>query len=491
MTQAERGDRLREKCAVFGVFAPGAEAARVTFYGLWALQHRGQEGSGIVTSDGRTMYRHAGSGLASSVYHDQDIRALVGHIAIGHNRYSTSGGTGDHYNQPFLHDKGRFALAHNGNLPDCSALEYFLADRGVPTEAHNDTRMMEAAIAAFVDGGCELDRAIIEAYPLFTGAFSAVSMDSRKLVAFRDECGIRPLSIGTLEDGYVVASETCAFDTIGARFFRDVKPGELVVIDDNGLNSHQVVEGRQKFDVFEFVYFARPDSVMMRQRVNSVRENFGHEMAREFEVRADVVIPVPDSSIPAALGYSRGAGVPFDIGIIKNRYIHRTFIQPTDGLRKRDVKMKLNPIFETILGKRVVLVDDSVVRGTTMRQVVAIVRDAGATEVHLMISSPPVLYPDFYGIDTPNQEDLIAAHMSPEEMRAYLDADSLNFLSIEGMVRATGLSRGELSLSCFDGVYPISIGRRSEDVSGTRRPTTAGGQGRDVDRIGPTRSMSV
>ncbi|MGA2528548.1 MAG: amidophosphoribosyltransferase [Acidimicrobiales bacterium] len=465
MIDREREDELREKCAVFGIFSPGSEAARVAFYGLWALQHRGQEGSGIVTSDGRSMYRHVGAGLASSVYHDQDMQRLKGHIAVGHNRYSTSGGSGDLYNQPFLHDKGQFALAHNGNLPDCAMLEDFLAKRGVPTDTHNDTRLMEAAIAVFVGEGYELEGAIMEAYPLFIGAFSAVSMDASRLIAFRDECGIRPLSIGRLEDGYVVASETCAFDTIGARFLRDVRPGELVVIDDNGLRSHQVVESRQKIDVFEFVYFARPDSIIMRQRVNNVRENFGYEMAREFDVEADVVIPIPDSAIPAALGYSRATGLPFDIGIIKNRYIHRTFIQPTDGLRKRDVKMKLNPIFETILGKRVVLVDDSIVRGTTMRQVVEIVRDAGARQVHLMISSPPVLYPDFYGINTPNQEDLIAAHMSLEEMRAYLDADSLNFLSIEGMVRATGLSRDELSLSCFDGVYPISIGRRSASVS--------------------------
>ena len=274
------------------------------------------------------------------------------------------------------------------------------------------------------------------------------------------------MSIGTLDDGYVVASETCAFDTIGAAFLRDVRPGELVCVDEDGLTSHQVVEGNQKIDVFEFVYFARPDSIIMGQRVNSVRQNFGLEMAKEFCVKADVVIPVPDSSIPAALGYSRASGIPFDVGIIKNRYIHRTFIQPTAGLRKRDVKMKLNPILESVAGKRVVLVDDSVVRGTTMRQVVQIVHDAGARQVHLIISSPPVLYPDFYGIDTPDQRDLIAAHMSLEEMRAYLHADTLNFLSIDGMVRATGLQRDQLSLSCFDGVYPIAIGRRREAVTG-------------------------
>ena len=377
MGQPRLDDCLHEKCAVLGIYSPGSEAARVAFYGLWALQHRGQEGSGIVTGDGLALYRHAGAGLASSVYRDADMEDLKGHVAIGHNRYSTSGGSGDLYNQPFLHDQGRFALADNGNLPDCSALEAFLASHDIPTATHNDTRLMEAAIAFYVAKGYELADAIIAAFPMFTGAFSAVSMDSNSLIVFRDQCGIRPLSIGTLEDGYAVASETCAFDTIGATFLRDVKPGELVSIDEHGMTSHQVVSGEQKLDVFEFVYFARPDSVILGQRVNSVRQNLGGEMAKEFYVEADVVIPIPDSSIPAALGYARASGLPFDIGIIKNRYIHRTFIQPTAGLRRRDVKMKLNPILESVADKRVILVDDSVVRGTTMRQVVQIVREAG------------------------------------------------------------------------------------------------------------------
>ena len=491
MRNSESVPGLREKCGVFGIYSPGSDAARVAFYGLWALQHRGQEGSGIVTSDGERLYRHAGAGLTSGVYRDQDIERLKGHLAIGHNRYSTSGGTGDVYNQPFLHDEGRFALAHNGNLPDCSSLEDFLAGHDIPTESQNDTRLMEAAIAYYVGEGEDLASAIAKAYPLFTGAFSALSMDATRLVAFRDECGIRPLSIGRLDDGYVVASETCAFDTIGATFLRDVMPGELVVIDSGGIESRQVVTGDQKIDVFEFVYFARPDSIILGQRVNSVRENMGYEMAKESYVDADVVIPIPDSSIPAALGYSRESGIPFDIGIIKNRYIHRTFIQPTEGLRKRDVKMKLNPIRESVEGKRIVLVDDSVVRGTTMRQVVQIVREAGARQVHLMISSPPVLYPDFYGINTPDQADLIAAHMSLEEMRVYLGADTLNFLSIDGMVRATGLSRDQLSLSCFDGVYPIAIGHRGEGVvlAGSLRTEGARGSMPDAFRLDsrPTR----
>jgi amidophosphoribosyltransferase len=401
----------------------------------------------------------------ANVYHDDNIESLKGHIAIGHNRYATSGGAGDYYNQPFLNQPQQFALAHNGNLPDHNKLKTFLKQRKVAIDQHNDTRLMEAAIASYMKDGDDLESAIIKAYPLFTGVFSAVAMDATKLIAFRDECGIRPLSIGTIDGGYVVASETCAFDTIGATFLRDVKPGELVTIDKNGLTSHQVVKANPKMDVFELVYFARPDSTILGQRVNQVRQRLGHEMAREFLVEADVIIPVPDSSIPAALGYSQSTGIPFDMGLIKNRYIHRTFIQPTADLRKRHIKMKLNPIIESIAGKRVILVDDSIVRGTTMRQVVQILREAGAKQIHLMISSPPVLYPDFYGINTPDQNDLIAARMTVDEMNEYLGADSLHFLSIKGMVRATGLPQSQLSMSCFDGVYPISIGEQAEHVA--------------------------
>ncbi len=457
--------QLTEKCAVFGLFSPNDEAARVTFYGLWALQHRGQEGSGIVTSDGSALYRHAEAGLVANVYHDDNIQALKGHIAIGHNRYATSGGAGDFYNQPFLNQPQQFALAHNGNLPDVSKLKSFLKKRGVSVDLHNDTRLMESAIAEYMSDGLSLQEAIIEAYPLFTGVFSSVAMDKDKLIAFRDECGIRPLSIGVLEDSYVIASETCAFDTIGATFLRDVKPGELVVIDESGITSHQVVKANPKLDVFELVYFARPDSIINGQRVNKVRQNLGHEMAQEFDVEADVIIPVPDSSIPAALGYSQSSGIPFDMGLIKNRYIHRTFIQPTAELRKRHIKMKLNPIVESIKDKRIILVDDSIVRGTTMRQVVRILRDAGAKEIHLMISSPPVLYPDFYGINTPEQDDLIAARMSNDEICDYMGADSLHYLSIRGMVRATGLPQDQLSMSCFDGIYPIAIGDQAKTFS--------------------------
>lgn len=457
--------QLNEKCAVFGIYGAQDNAARIAYYGLWALQHRGQESSGIVSSDGAKLYRHADNGLVANVYRTKDIEKLEGNMAIGHNRYSTSGGEHDFYNQPFLHSKAQFAFAHNGNLPDTSKLAAFLKKHKIATDKLNDSRMMEKAIGCFISQGASLEQAITQAYPLFTGVFSAVAMDTKKLVAFRDECGIRPLCIGTLGEAYIVASETCALDTVGATYLRDVLPGEMVVIDEKGLESYQIIEGTQKLDIFEFVYFARPDSVIMGQRVNKVRENFGHEMAAEFSIDADVIVPVPDSSIPVALGYAQASGIPFEMGLIKNRYIHRTFIQPTAEMRRRDVRMKLNPIKESLEGKRVILVDDSIVRGTTMRQVVQLIRNAGAKELHVCISSPPVAYPDFYGINTPNQNDLIAARMSLDEIRDFLGADSLNYLSLEATVRATEIPATQFSMSCFDGVYPIPIGEREKIVN--------------------------
>lgn len=457
-------DQAREKCAVFGIYGKGLEAALLTFYGLWALQHRGQESSGIVSSDGKQLYRHTAPGLVATVYREEDLEQLVGDIAIGHNRYSTSGGGDIRFNQPFVDYENGFAFAHNGNLPIWDKLEKFLRERGVPTSKLNDSGMMSAAIGSFMEDGLDLPEAIIAAYPLFEGAFSAVVMGKDKLIAFRDRLGIRPLSIAKLGHGYVVASETCAFETLGAKFVRDVKPGELIVIDKNGLSLHQVVKGEQKLDIFEFVYFARPDSILLGKRVNQVRKNFGHQMARESKIEADVVVPVPDSSIPAAIGYSQATGIPFDQALIKNRYIHRTFIRPIAEMREKDVTMKLNPVIESLKGKRVILVDDSIVRGTTMRRVVRMIREAGATEVHLMISSPPVRYPDFYGIDTPKQSDLIATQMSVEEIREFMGADSLNYLSYEGMIASTELPEKVFSTSCFSGIYPIPIGKRAKEI---------------------------
>jgi amidophosphoribosyltransferase len=466
-------DQLKEKCAVFGIIGPksgqqtGLEAARLAFYGLWALQHRGQESSGIASSNGEDIYRHAAAGLVATVYREEDLEQLPGHIAIGHNRYSTSGGSDDCYNQPYLDREHGFAFAHNGNLPDVTKLEEFLNDRHVSLDKSelNDSGMMAAAIGCYMDDGLDLPEAIEKAWPLFTGVFSAVVMDKTRLVAFRDECGIRPLSLATVEGGgYAIASETCAFDTIGAEFVRHINPGELVVMDGRELTSKQIVEPNPKLDIFEMVYFARPDSLLAGKRVDIVRQNFGREMAKEFPIEADVIVPVPESGIPAALGYSQASGIPFEMALIKNRYIHRTFIRPTAALREHDLKMKLNPIIDLMKDKRVVLVDDSIVRGTTMRHLVQMVFEAGAKEVHLLITCPPVRHPDFYGINTPKQTELLAAYMTVPEMRDYMGATSLHFLSFDGMIKATGLPASQLSTSCFDGIYPISIGKRADEI---------------------------
>lgn len=463
-------DQLKEKCAVFGIFDPkkdkftGLEAARLTFYGLWALQHRGQESSGIASSDGKDIYRHAAQGLVATVYREEDLEQLPGHIAIGHNRYSTSGGADDIYNQPFVDHKHGIALAHNGNLPDTTDIENFLKERKVSLAKKNDSAMMVAAISCYMDDGLNLAEAIKKAWPLFTGAFSITAMGKNSLVAFRDECGIRPLSLGKLEDGYVIASETCAFDTIGATFERDIEPGELVVIDEDGLRSEQVRQPNLKLDIFEMVYFARPDSLLLGKRVDMVRQDFGRVMAQEFPIEADVIVPVPDSGIPAALGYSQASNIPFEMALIKNRYIHRTFIRPTVQLRERDLKMKLNPVIELLKDQRVVLVDDSIVRGTTMRHLVQMIFEVGAKEVHLIITCPPVRHPDFYGINTPKQTELLAAYMTVEEIREHVGATSLHFLSFDGMIKATGHPASSFNNSCFNGEYPIDIGQRAREI---------------------------
>lgn len=484
-------NQLTEKCAVFGAYGKDLEASRLAFYGLWALQHRGQESSGIASSDGKQLRDHNGIGLVDSVYHEKNLKALKGHIAIGHNRYSTSGGRDKSYNQPFVDKARRFAFAHNGNLPDYHNLEMFLLDKGVSTAKLNDSAMMSAAIGCYLDDGLDLVDAIKKAYPLFEGVFSVVAMDKNKLVALRDRCGIRPLSIGKLGKGHIIASETCAFETIGATFVRDVRPGELVVVDSHGLSSHQIVKGKQKLDIFELVYFARPDSLLLGKRVNDVRKRFGHEIANEFPINADIVVAVPDTGIPAALGYSQSTGIPFEMGIIKNRYIHRTFIRPSSQLREKDLKIKLTPVADTLRGKRVILVDDSIVRGTTTRQVVSMVFEAGAKEVHLTITSPPVRYPDFYGINTPTQAELLATRMNNEQMREYVGATSLHFLSYDGMIRATGLPASKFSTSCFNGVYPIPIGARAKELQKLGNFTDTSLHNRHIKKSDTTRQSNT
>lgn len=460
---AQVTDKLQEKCAVFGVFGHET-AARLTYFGLYALQHRGQECSGIAASDRKKIRTHKGLGLVAQVYQESDFEKLEGNMAIGHNRYSTSGGTAPEHIQPVASANDIVALAHNGNLPDTKKLEKFLRLKGISTDGYNDSELMQLAIKYYLVKGQSLEKAIERTFPHFSGAFSLLVMTKDTMVAVRDRFGIRPLSIGRLNGGYVVASETCALDTVNAYEVRDVKPGEMVTITDKGITSTILARPKQKLDIFEFVYFSRPDSMLLGKRVYEVRKNLGAELAKECKIQADVVIPVPDSAIPAALGFSAVSKIPFEFGLVKNRYIGRTFIMPDQKLRDRGVQMKLNPIAEIIKGKSVVVVDDSVVRGTTARKLVKMIRDAGAKQVHLLSSCPPVRFPDFYGIDTPDQKDLIAATMTIQQIQEYIGADSLHYLSYKGLIKATGLPESLFCTACFTGDYPIDIGEHAKYI---------------------------
>lgn len=460
-----------EKCGIFGVFGRGLEAARLTHSGLWALQHRGQESSGIAASDGESIRVHKGMGLVAHVYNEESLESLPGHIAIGHNRYSTSGDSEERHAQPIITEDKILTLAHNGNLPSTRKLEEFLKSRNVYAEGLNDSELMYEALRFYLARGATLETAVARAFPLFTGVFSLLVMTKNKLAAVRDFRGIRPLSLGRLNGGFVFASETCALETVNANAVRDVKPGTMMVATKTGLKTYRLARGEQKLDIFEFVYFARPDSILLGKSVNEVRRNLGRNLARENPIKADVVIPVPDSAIPAALGFSQESGIPFDHGLIKNRYIHRTFIRPAQKLRDNDTQLKLNPLPAVLKGKRVIVIDDSIVRGTTSKQLVTMIRRTGARSIHLMISSPPVRFPDFYGIDTPVQRDLIAARLTVAEIEQFIGADSLHYLSYKGLIRSTGLSEKLFSTSCFTGVYPVDIAERAHEVS---RPEAQG-----------------
>lgn len=458
-------DKLQEKCAIFGVIGKNAAASRLTYFGLYALQHRGQESSGIAASNGKEIRIHKSMGLVAQVYQESDFENLKGHIAIGQNRYSTSGGSTDEHNQPVGKKRDTVALAHNGNLPVVKKLKKFLLSIGVDVNGLNDSEMMHAAIKYYLVKGHSVEDAVKNIYPLFTGAFCILMMTKNKIVALRDCYGIRPLSIGQTPEGvYVFSSETCALTTVNAKYIRDVEPGEMVVATVNGISSEQLEPANQKLDIFEFVYFSRPDSMLLGKGVYQVRKNLGYELAKEYPINADVVIPVPDSAIPAAIGYSEAASIPFEFGLIKNRYIGRTFILPDQNLRDRGVQMKLHPLIEAIKNRRVVIIDDSIVRGTTAKKLVKLVRDAGAREVHLLSSCPPVRFPDFYGINTPSQKELIAANMTLGQIRKFVGAESVSYLSYEGMIRATGLPENVFCTSCFTGQYPIDIGLHAKKI---------------------------
>lgn len=461
------GDRLHHKCGIFGIYGKGLEAARLTYFGLYSLQHRGQESSGISTADGKIIRTHKATGLVPQVYTEKDLQKLKGYMAIGHNRYSTSGGSISDHNQPVAGKHDIVALAHNGNLPVTTKLVRFLSSNGLYTKGLNDSELMHLAIRYFLVKKYPLEDAIKKAYPLFTGAFCLLIMTKDSIVALRDRYGIRPLSIGKLNGGYVIASETSAIDTVDGEYMRDVLPGEMIVINSKGMKSYQIETPNQKLDIFEFVYFSRPDSLLLGKRVYSVRRNLGRELAKEYPIKADVVIPVPDSSVPAALGYASELNLPCEFGLVKNRYLWRTFIMPGQRLRARSVKMKHNAIPEVIYGKKVVLIDDSIVRGTTSQALVKTLREAGAKEVHILSSCPPIRYPDFYGIDTPTQKELIASHKTIPQIKKYINADSLYFLSYKGLIKATGLPESTFCTSCFTGNYPINIGNHANKIKKT------------------------
>lgn len=445
-------------CGVFGIFGH-PNAAELTYYGLYHLQHRGQESAGIVTTDGRQFFSHKGMGLVSTIFTGDVLHGLVGGSAIGHTRYSTTGSSNLTNSQPLIVDcaRGKIAIAHNGNLTNANRLRDELESRGSIFQTTVDSEIIVHLLAQPTRPGGH-ESALVDAVRRIQGAFSLVLLTEHELIGVRDPHGFRPLSLGQLANGaYVLASETCAFDLIHARFIRDVEPGEIVVIDQRGVRSIQAFpeHSRRAFCIFEYVYFARPDSNLNNRNVYKVRVEMGRQLAREFKIEADMVIPVPDSGNCAALGYSLESGLPFEMAFVRNHYVGRSFLQPSQFIRDFSVRVKLNLIAELVRDKRVVIVDDSIVRGTTSKARVTSLKEAGAREVHVLVSCPPHLHPCVYGIDFPERSKLMAANYSLDEIRQFLNADSLHYLTLDGMVRATGQPREAFCLACYDGIYPV------------------------------------
>ncbi len=458
---------LHEECGVFGVYGV-PDAANLVYYGLHALQHRGQEGCGIVAcGDDQTLRRFRGEGLVHEVFDEQRVAGLPGSMAIGHVRYSTTGGGGLDNVQPFLfhHITGDFALAHNGNLVNSEQLRNYLEDRGSLFQSSSDSEILAHLIRKDTK---ERHRprivAIKEALNMIEGAFAFLIMTKNRLYVCRDKHGLRPLSLGSLGDGYVVSSETCGLDAVGAKFIRDIEPGEILCIDHHGLRSSSYSDFRHHYMcAMEYIYFSRPDSNIEGVNVHSFRKLTGRYLFEEAPVDADIVVGVPDSSLSAATGYAEASGLPCEMGLLKNKYVARTFIQPSQALREKGVRMKLSAIASVVEGKRIVLIDDSVVRGTTSRRIVKMLREAGATEVHLRIASPPITSPCFYGVDMSTYEELICAHKSLDQVREILGVDSLAFLSPEALYKAG--KRSELCLACFSGDYPTYLYQRVEEAN--------------------------
>lgn len=457
-------DNLHEECGVFGIYTKEqSDVANSAYFALYALQHRGQESCGIVVNDRGVFNYHKGIGLVNEVFNAEELSKLGrGRIAIGHVRYSTTGGLNPHNTQPIVvrHIKGPMSIAHNGNLVNALELRSEYELKGAIFHSTNDTEVISYAITEARLTAGSIQKAVEQAMYKIKGAYSLVIMSPKKLIAARDPNGFRPLCIGKLpnDEGYAVASETCALDSISATFVRDIEPGEIVVIDENGIESIKThCGGKSTMCVFEYVYFARPDSVIEGASVHAARIRAGRFLAKEHPVEADIVVGVPDSGLDAALGFSMESGIPYGVGFIKNRYVGRTFIQPAQGMRENSVKIKLNPISEVVKGKRVVMIDDSIVRGTTSGRIVNLLREAGAKEVHVRISSPPFTNPCFFGTDIDSREHLIACKMSIPEICKHINADSLGYLSEEGVLKIAGNAKCGFCSGCFTGKYPIEV----------------------------------
>jgi amidophosphoribosyltransferase len=451
-------DRFHEECGVFGIFGH-SEASNLTYLGLHGLQHRGQEGAGICSSDGRQMYIEKSMGLVADIFTEKRLKKLPGYLAVGHNRYSTAGSSVIKNVQPIVANfsLGSLAIAHNGNIVNANELRKSLENEGAIFQSTSDSEVVVHLIAH--SKGDDFYERVIEALRRVCGAFSLLILRENELIAARDAYGVRPLCIGQVDGAYVVASETCALDLISAHYIRDVQPGEMVIINENGIRSQKAVASPKKAScIFEFIYFSRPDSYIFNgQNVNEVRKEFGRTLAKESGIEADLVIPVPDSGVPAAVGYAEESGIPFDFGLVRNHYVGRTFIEPKQSIRHFGVRLKLNPVKQLIEGRRILVIDDSIVRGTTSKKIVKMLRETGgAREVHLRISSPPTIMPCYYGIDTPTRQELIASSHSVEEIKKYVTADTLAYLSIEGMLGIIPDSQ-DYCTACFDNNYPISF----------------------------------
>ncbi len=445
----------RESCGVFGVFGH-EDAAKLTYFGLYALQHRGQESAGIVSSTGKSIFEHKGMGLVPDVFNEDALNGLQGHIAVGHVRYSTTGSSVAKNAQPFVafHTGRPLVIAHNGNLTNAKKLRGTLEKKGSIFQTTIDSEIIIHLLTQDIQRGIE--EALIKALFKIEGAYSCVLMTKDRLIAFRDPNGFRPLCLGLLDEGYIVSSETCALDLIGARYVRDIDPGEILIISEGGLKSIRPFPERRKTHcIFEYIYFARPDSNIFGQNVYAVRKKLGKKLAQEYQIKADFAMPFPDSGNYAAIGFCQESGIPLEMGVIRNHYVGRTFIEPIQSMRDFGVKVKLNPVKEILNQKRVVIVEDSIIRGTTSRLRIKALREAGAWEIHMVVSCPPHRYPCYYGIDFSTQGELIASQHSVDEIKNFIGLDSLCYLSLPGMLEAAGLGENNFCLACFNGEYPV------------------------------------